>query len=185
MYDSSAPLAHVTVPDEAPVGNEQLARYGPHVVSFLIDTIIILVIVQLPFNRLDNYRLTGIVVALASFLYWALQIAYANGQTLGMRAVHIRCVNAADRAAVTFSQATVRTLLFCALLLIGSHYHVHAYRYPTTFQARSEDHELSILLLFTAPRLIDLLWAAWDKQNQTLHDKIGGTVVIKRPEVFV
>jgi uncharacterized RDD family membrane protein YckC len=27
--------------------------------------------------------------------------------------------------------------------------------------------------------LLDVLWPLWDRQNQTLHDKAGGTVVLR------
>jgi uncharacterized RDD family membrane protein YckC len=35
-------------------------------------------------------------------------------------------------------------------------------------------------MLFVIPILVDDLWPLWDKQKQTLHDKVAGTVVVKR-----
>lgn len=29
--------------------------------------------------------------------------------------------------------------------------------------------------------IIGFFWAIWDKDNQALHDKIAGTVVVRRP----
>ncbi len=38
--------------------------------------------------------------------------------------------------------------------------------------------ELVLAVLFLIPLLLDFLWPLWDRQNQTLHDKIAGTLVI-------
>jgi uncharacterized RDD family membrane protein YckC len=38
---------------------------------------------------------------------------------------------------------------------------------------------LSIYLLLVVPHYLDLLWAAWDGKRQTLHDKVGGTIVVR------
>jgi uncharacterized RDD family membrane protein YckC len=55
------------------------------------------------------------------------------------------------------------------------------YRYvnPTTAQLNRELHAELIFFVFLIPHLIDLLWVAWDKRNQTLHDKFAQTVVVK------
>jgi uncharacterized RDD family membrane protein YckC len=34
-------------------------------------------------------------------------------------------------------------------------------------------------LIGSLAQLLDLLWPVWDKRNQTLHDKIGRTVVLR------
>jgi uncharacterized RDD family membrane protein YckC len=50
---------------------------------------------------------------------------------------------------------------------------------PTTAQLHRELHAELIFFVFLLPHLIDLLWVAWDKRNQTLHDKFAQTVVVK------
>ena len=43
----------------------------------------------------------------------------------------------------------------------------------------------SLLSMFSVIALfLGFLWAAWDKEKQTWHDKIAGTVVVKMPSVF-
>ncbi len=35
------------------------------------------------------------------------------------------------------------------------------------------------MLRISLASLLDDLWMLWDKQKQTLHDKIAGTIVVK------
>ena len=37
-----------------------------------------------------------------------------------------------------------------------------------------------LAVLFVIPWIIDMLWPLWDDRNQTLHDKVVGTVVLRR-----
>jgi uncharacterized RDD family membrane protein YckC len=39
--------------------------------------------------------------------------------------------------------------------------------------------ELIMTILLIVPVILDFLWPLWDGQNQTLHDKIAGTFVIR------
>lgn len=39
--------------------------------------------------------------------------------------------------------------------------------------------EAVLFLLLIVPGIIDILWPLWDRENQTLHDKIAGTVVLR------
>jgi uncharacterized RDD family membrane protein YckC len=65
------------------------------------------------------------------------------------------------------------------LVVIGSIYHFQTYNHPTTLQLHHEAHHFLILFALSLPHFIDLLWVAWDKHNQTLHDKFARTVVIR------
>ena len=42
----------------------------------------------------------------------------------------------------------------------------------------------SLLSLFSVVTILGFLWAAWDREKQTWHDKIAGTVVVRMPEGF-
>jgi uncharacterized RDD family membrane protein YckC len=173
-------------PENTVLGDSQsLAGFWRRVGGWLIDTFILIVVVQLPSDAFHNYRLSGIAVTIASFFYWSFMLAYANGQTLGMRATQVRTVNATDRGPVLIAQAGARTGLFCVLLLLTNFVHVTIYKNPTTAEKMLENHQLSILILCSLPRLIDLAWPIWDKKKQTLHDKFGHTIVIKQAKVFI
>lgn len=39
--------------------------------------------------------------------------------------------------------------------------------------------EFVLALLFLIPLILDVLWPLWDRQNQTLHDKMAGTLVLR------
>ncbi len=41
---------------------------------------------------------------------------------------------------------------------------------------------LAGLFIFYLPLLLDVLWPLWDERNQTLHDKIVSTYVVKAPD---
>ena len=79
-------------------------------------------------------------------------ITYANGQTLGMRALQVRTVNASDRGPVLIAQAGARTGLFCVLMLLTNFVHVVIYKNPTIAEKATENHQFSILLLYSLPR---------------------------------
>jgi uncharacterized RDD family membrane protein YckC len=39
--------------------------------------------------------------------------------------------------------------------------------------------ELVLVILLILPVILDILWPLWDPQNQTLHDKMAGTLVLR------
>lgn len=173
-------------PENTTLGDsDALAGFWRRVGSFFIDTLLLVIVIQLPFNAFHNYRLSGVAVTVASFFYWSLMLTYANGQTLGMRVTQVRTVNSTDRGPVQIAQAGARTGLFCVLMLLTNFVHVVIYKSPTIAEKATENHQLSVLLFFSLPRIIDLAWPIWDKKKQTLHDKFGHTVVIKQTKVLI
>jgi uncharacterized RDD family membrane protein YckC len=165
--------------------SQSLAGFWRRVASFLIDTLILIVVIELPLSGLHNHRLSGIAVTIASFFYWSLMLTYAHGQTIGMRATQVRTVNATDRGPLQAAQAGARTGLLCVLMLLTNFVHVVIYKNPTIAQKAMENHESSVLFFLSIPLLIDLAWPIWDKRNQTLHDKFGRTIVIKLSKVLL
>lgn len=94
------------------------------------------------------------------FVNWFLmgREGESNGMTVGKQVVKIR-VFREDGQPVSVGFAIVREFLVRSLLIgtIG-------------------------LFLFFLPPLLDVLWPLWDERNQTLHDKIVSTYVIKAEE---
>jgi hypothetical protein len=37
-----------------------------------------------------------------------------------------------------------------------------------------------MFILFVVPWVIDMLWPLWDPRNQTLHDKVVNSVVVRK-----
>ena len=92
----------------------------------------------------------------AASLYGALLLAFWDGHTVGMRLFKLRCVDATTQAPVTVQQAFIRSLAAQAFVV------------------------LEVFGFFgSLVEVADLLWPLWDKRNQTLHDKVGKTVVLR------
>jgi uncharacterized RDD family membrane protein YckC len=157
---------------------QDIAGFWWRFVAYLIDSIILGLVILIPLRASNlSFYATSIAQVVAAFLYFGLIIRY-RGWTPGMRLFRMRCLST-DRTSATASQAYMRAAAYCVLLLAGSLYQLHAYTHPTAAQSRAFDHSFGIYLLFSVPHYLDLLWAAWDKQRQTLHDKAAGTVVVR------
>jgi uncharacterized RDD family membrane protein YckC len=97
---------------------------------------------------------------IALIYYWLQQAAW--GATLGKRALGMRVVRAGDRSRIGIRQAGIRTVAFLAGPAI-------------------------LMLLITPINIVGgVLWAAdaglplLDSQAQSLHDKLAGTVVVRK-----
>jgi uncharacterized RDD family membrane protein YckC len=162
-----------------PVG---LAHFWWRVLSFTIDSLILGVVISLPLRSShQSFYVIVVLQAVAAFLYGALFIGYGNGQTLGMRMVRIRCVRADDRGRVEPSRAFRRAFCYAVLLLVGTLYHFHIIQNPDHQQSIENGKQGFLLLALALPHYLDLLWVAWDKKNQTLHDKFARTIVLREP----
>jgi uncharacterized RDD family membrane protein YckC len=100
------------------------------------------------------------IFGLALFYYWVQHAAW--GATIGKRAMGVRVVRAADRSRVGVRAAGIRSVAF----LVG----------PAVF----------LLLAYPANVLGGILWVAdsgmpvLDSRAQSLHDKLAGTVVVRK-----
>ncbi|HET9078690.1 MAG TPA: RDD family protein [Acidimicrobiales bacterium] len=92
-----------------------------------------------------------IVVVIAEALYFTLMLS-RQGRTVGNMAVGTRVIDARTGGPLSTGKALGR---WAAQLLFGL---------------------LSVALFI--PTLLDYLWPLWDRRNQTLHDKIAGTLVV-------
>ncbi len=159
---------------------ENIAGFWWRFIAYLIDLIILGLVITFPLREMSlSFYSSAIIQVVASFLYFGLFIGYA-GRTPGMRLFRMRCLSVSG-SKVTPSQAFLRAGVYCVLLLIASLYKLHVYVNPTVSEKNQEAREFGIYLLVALPHFIDLLWAAWDKQRQTLHDKAAGTIVVRAP----
>lgn len=159
-----------------------VAGFWWRVLAFILDEILLELVLFFALHDVNlSFDAAAIIAVVANFLYFGLMVGLAKGQTLGMKACRMRVVNAVDRSPVTLNQALMRSLLYSVLLLLASLYHYTAKRsaHMTTKQAEVVLRHGVIFLGLAVPHYLDLLWAAWDKQRQTLHDKFAKTVVIR------
>ncbi len=164
------------------LGNQsRIAGFWWRVLAFVLDEIFIDLVLYAALRNSVTFYEEATITVIANFLYFGLMVGLARGQTLGMKICGLRVVNAIDRGPVTFTQAMARSALYCVLLLVASIYNYHARRttHLTTKQAEKVLRDGLLYLALATPHFLDLLWAAWDKRRQTLHDKFAKTIVIR------
>lgn len=179
VYANPAPLP--AFPTEVlPTMGRTLAGFWIRFLGFFIDGLLLFVIVQLPLRAEHaGFAATVVTVTLTTFFYGSLFIGFNHGQTPGMRVVSVRCVDEDGVSEINYQRAVRRAVAYGVLTVIGSIYHFQTYKNPTTAQLHLEAHHFLILFAMSIPHFVDLLWVAWDKNNQTLHDKFAHTVVIR------
>lgn len=168
--------------DERSAGSP-IAGFWWRVLAFVLDEVALDLVLYLSLRDANlTFKEQAVFSVVANFLYFALLIGFAQGRTLGMMICRMRVVNATDQGPVTFSQAILRALFYSVLLLVASLYNYHAPRstsHLTTKQAEVVVRHGLTYFGLSVPHFLDLLWAAWDKRRQTLHDKFARTVVIR------
>jgi uncharacterized RDD family membrane protein YckC len=147
--------------------DRELADWGVRAAAQVLDTlllagIVLIVLLAVRVGSPDATNHTLEVIAYAVGI--PIGLAYApglmarrgarNGQTLGRQAMRIRVV-CDDGKPMTLGRGLLREVIGRQLLLAITFY-VYA--------------------------LIDYLWPLWDKANQTIHDKVGSTRVMRVAE---
>jgi uncharacterized RDD family membrane protein YckC len=134
--------------------------------GWLLDWLILIVVnlaVLIPagaFHRIPNafgtgttYHLSALGVLLPpliTILYGTIFIGSARGQTVGMMATGVRVVHADTGARVSYGMALWRAFF-----------------------------EYLMFWIIVIPWIVDMLFPLWDPRNQTLHDKVASTIVVK------
>jgi uncharacterized RDD family membrane protein YckC len=103
----------------------------------------------------------GALVTTAVYAGYTI-ILISRGQTIGMRVCGTRCVTEATGQPPDIKQSGLRWLVPQGI----------AYLFQGTLAG-------FISFILTPVVLLDVLWMLWDPKNQTLHDKVAKTLVIK------
>lgn len=145
------------------------AGYWARVGGWLIDWVILLVvgyIIEIVFsaghiawvnvhNSSNNTTAhvsvaAPIVQVLVVILYGAFFCGSSRGQTIGMMAVGVRAVDRDNGQPIGFARALGRGAFeYLMFIIVGIGW------------------------------VLDMLWPAWDRRHQTLHDKVTRTIVVK------
>ncbi len=97
-----------------------------------------------------------LITAVLYIAYGTVLCGSARGQTVGMMAVGVRAVRDESFAVLGYGRALARAVIEGFFRL------------------------LSLLSIFLGiVWLLDMLWPLWDGKRQTLHDKVGGSVVLR------
>jgi len=144
-----------------PVTGAPLASWGRRAGGWFVDLLVYLaafvatLVLALAAETSDSGEVSAIA-ALLIFVVWFLGpslyawlMVGAWGQTLGKMAVGIKVVQSSDAGRVSYLRALGRA---ASTWLLG-------------------------LLFF--PILLAYLWPLWDRRNQTLYDKMAGTIVVR------
>ncbi|MGH3128666.1 MAG: RDD family protein [Gaiellaceae bacterium] len=159
MPPMSAAEQEARVPGDAVTG-AQLASWGRRAGGWFVDLLVYVVAFVATFAlALTTEDATGEVstfAALLIFVVWFLGptlyawlMVGAWGQTVGKMAVGITVVRSADARRVSYLRSLGRAV---STWLLG-------------------------LLFF--PIVLAYLWPLWDERNQTLYDKMAGTIVVR------
>jgi uncharacterized RDD family membrane protein YckC len=127
-----------------------LAGWWRRVFATVVDGVLVGVVLSIILVA-ANVPATGreIIEGLAQVVYQILMLGGAGGRTIGNRAASTITIDAQTGAPCSYAKAVPRAL--------------------TQF----------ILNITIIGGILDILWPLWDKQNQTLHDKAAGTVVLR------
>jgi uncharacterized RDD family membrane protein YckC len=158
------------------------ASWGRRVVAYLLDGVVISVIATLVavatghhdlFNTFRFHLVNGkqqlepygsaldffVGTTVVLQILYAAFLATSWRATPGMRALGIYIARESDGGRVGLGRAGAR-----AIVLVVA----------------SELLQLVLRLAASLLALLDLLWPLWDARNQTLHDKVARTVVLRR-----
>jgi len=140
-----------------------LAGFGRRVGQMFADELVLIIPVSVFIAVFDQVG-GNFLGALAGFVLVGLYLfkltSGAQGQTLGNRVAATRIRDAATGKMLTTRQALQRT----AIVVF---YFVTAFALPR-----------ALLVFVVAVAIIDNLYPLFDARNQTLHDKIVGTIVV-------
>jgi uncharacterized RDD family membrane protein YckC len=144
-----------------PVTGAPLASWGRRAGGWFVDLLVYIVafVATFAFALATEDSATGevsTIAALLTFVVWFFGptlyvwlMVGAFGQTLGKMAVGVTVVRSADAGRVSYLRSLARA---ASTWLLG-------------------------LLFF--PILLAYLWPLWDARNQTLYDKMAGTIVVR------
>ena len=132
-------------------------RAGALLIDSILVSVVIVAVLGIAFGGASASEAVGgvllilaIVLAIAApIFYWIYWTGKEPGQTVGKKVLGIRVRNAEEDRAIGYGAS--------------------AGRYFITF----------VFGIFYIPALLDYLWPLWDKQHQTLHDKVANSIVVR------
>jgi uncharacterized RDD family membrane protein YckC len=162
--------------------NRPLAGWWTRVGAYLLDGII----AGLPGFLLIEFCRQGSIGRLIGYLLGSiLPVLYGatligqTGQTLAMRALHIRAVNGSTGQDVTRQEAWRRALMALVLYqLIGTVLLLTEWSEPLGWSSRHHP-VVSVVQSLIFVLYLGLLWPLWDSRNQTWQDKAAGSIVVE------
>jgi len=150
------------------------------VLGLIADVILIGLIISLPLRSVNlNSFVTSYVEVAVVFIYGTICLARFTGQTIGMRLVRTRCVDAVTHVQMSVGQIVRRTGLHSLFILAAASYHYTLYLNPTAKEKILNKPQFRDCFFCSQYRSSLTLVAHLDKRNQTLHDKFANTLIVR------
>jgi uncharacterized RDD family membrane protein YckC len=153
-------------------GGPQLANYGSRLAGWLIDWLILLIVCGSISALTHSFHYSHVATSVTGFsstnrsfrwgmpgallsplivvLYGTIMCGSNRAQTVGMMVAGTKAVKVSTGAPIGYASALGRALF-----------------------------EWFLAFVFFFPWVLDMLFPLWDPKNQTLHDKVSGTIVVK------
>ena len=131
-----------------------LAAWGSRLAAIAIDEFFLYVVTELAKFAIGlQHSIAGQILSLAMAIgYYAVLNGSELGQTFGKRAMYIQVRDVATGGRIDPQRAALRYVVVGLFRIIP------------------------FFMLWT---LFDGLWALWDRNRQSLHDKLAGTLVVR------
>jgi len=169
----------------SPKGNIEYAGFWIRVGATIIDTLIFLPLLVLEFyNKLNMHSMSLMMLVTLAMLIYKPWLEYARGATIGKSAFGIKVVDL-DYQLITLNQAILRYAPWLISAFIGFMMNIAYYTgedYADNFL------EISVKLqgtfwsnmngLYSIVFFVIIIFVAFDKYKQGLHDKIAETYCI-------
>lgn len=170
----------------SPSDGPDYASWIQRVGAYLLDGIVLIIVTNVIaaatghhdiFNTFHTYTVDGktklrpyghefefylVTSAVLIVVYSIAFLASSWQATPGMRVLGIHIASESDLGPIRLGRAAGRTALVIGVPLVL---------------------QLVVSVLGSLVLLVDLLWPLWDSRNQTLHDKVAKTVVLRRARV--
>jgi uncharacterized RDD family membrane protein YckC len=127
-----------------------LAGWWRRVGATIIDGILVFIVTIIILGILGvGTGARELLEIVIQFIYLIVMLGGNGGRTVGNLAVRTRTIDGRTGRPCTYDRAAIRTLV-----------------------------EVALAITFIGG-IVDILWPLWDQQNQTLHDKAAGTIVLR------
>ena len=121
--------------------------------------------------------LTYTVVVLAIQLGYYIYFYSTTGQTLGKMALSVRVIRR-DQSRLDLQTAIRRVAILGGMGILGLLIAIPLLNAANSGRVESLGIFTALSLGVSLINLLDYLWPLWDRERQTLHDKIANTVVV-------
>ena len=183
------------------------ASFGHRLIAFLFETVILFVILIVVCSMVipiiasllgDKYRATFadsfdsflsllfivlLCTAVIVLVIWGGLLEGIRGRTPGKTVAGLKVISADDHdQTIGFMKGIAREIIRCIPIILYCLYAI------TSIENSDQSYAVFFLVLFLLSVVVfvlDHLWPLWDKDRQTLHDKIANSHVISKESEII